>query len=56
MFGEEEEYSNRPQQDNLEEYNLETVAVKEAPKLRLLLFVFGTLAFELLLFQVGPGS
>ena len=54
MYGEEEEYSNRLQQDNLEDYNLETAAVKGAPKLRLLLFVFGTLAFELLLFQVGP--
>ena len=54
MYGEEEEYSNRLQQDNLEDYNLETAAVKGAPKLRLLLFVIGTLAFELLLFQVGP--
>ena len=47
MFGEEEEYSNRLQQDNLEDYNLETAAVKEAPKLRLLLFVFATLASSL---------
>ena len=54
MFGEEEEYSNRLQQDRLEDYNLETAAVKGAPKLRLLFFVFGRLAFELLLFQVGP--
>ena len=54
MFGEEEEYSNMLQQDNLVDYNLETGAVKGAPKLRLLLFVFGMLAFELLLFQVGP--
>ena len=54
MFGDEEEYSNMLQQDNLEDYNLETVAVKEAPKLRLLLIVFGTLAFKLFLFQVGP--
>ena len=56
VFGEEEEYSNKLQQDNLEDYNLETVAVKGAPKLRLLLFVFGMLAFELLLYQVGSWS
>ena len=54
MFGVEEEYSNMLQQNNLEDYNLETAAVKGAPKLRFFLFVFGTLAFELLLFQVGP--
>ena len=41
MFGEEEEYSNMLQQDNLEDYNLETAAVKEAPKLR---FYFLSLA------------
>ena len=45
MYGKEDEYSNRLQQDNLEDYNLETAAVKGAPKLRFFLFVFGKLAF-----------
>ena len=44
MFGEEEEYSNRLQQDNLENYNLETAAVKEAPKLR---FYFLSFSYSL---------